>query len=111
MPLAPIIKIERQKWGAMGILQVIYGVILVCKCKLFYDITKKTPHAFVYDSNFPQKEMIECCGAIIDNISHAPICVLEEKYRKTKNSLNTVLKILIGRFNVEFVYKVNTNEI
>ena len=40
---------------------------------------------------FSRKVMSECCGAIIDNISLAPVCVLEEKYEKTKKALKIVL--------------------
>ena len=41
-----------------------------------------TSHGFVYENDFSQEEMSEYCGAIIDSISHAPIFLLEDKYRK-----------------------------
>ena len=52
-----------------------------------------TSHSIVYYSHLSQKQISVCCGAIIDNISHAPICVLQKIYRKTKNALNNVLNI------------------
>ena len=44
------------------------------------------------DSNFSKKEKIECCGAIISNISYAPICVLEGKDIKIKHTLKIMLR-------------------
>ena len=44
--------------------------------------------------------MSECCGAIIDNIYHAPIFVLEEK-SKTKNELNDVLMFFLEKLKRE----------
>ena len=67
----------------MGIFQVISDGVLVCICKVYYDINKiSTSHGFVYENDFSQEEMSEYCGAIIDSISHAPIFLLEDKYRK-----------------------------
>ena len=54
--ITPIIKLERQKWGALAILQVTYDGVFVCTCKLFSDITKGTAsNAFVYGINYEQK--------------------------------------------------------
>ena len=39
--------------------------------------------------------MSECCGAIVENKYHAAICVLKEKYRKTKNGLKNVLRMFL----------------
>ena len=76
---------ETQKIGVSGIIQVIDDGVFVCTCRVYWDIFKKiTPQAFVYDSNFAQKDKSECCGAIIDDRYHAPIGVLEEKDRKRK---------------------------
>ena len=78
MTITPILKIGRQKWGDLQIIQVIYDGPFLCTYKVFSDMTKaKTPLAFFYDIRFSQKEISECFGAIIDNISHAPIVVLE----------------------------------
>ena len=41
---------------------------------------------------FQKKDNSECCSAIIDNRSYAPICVLEEKDRKIKYALNNMLR-------------------
>ena len=38
-----------------------------------------------YDSNFKQKGKKNCCRAILDNISKAPICVPEKYDRVKKN--------------------------
>ena len=72
MTISPILKIERQKRDDLEVLQVIYDGVFVCTCKVFSDITKKISHAFVYDIIFSQKEIRECCGAIINNIYHGP---------------------------------------
>ena len=74
---------KRQGWGDLGIIQVIDDGFFVCKCKVFSYMTKTTTsHAFVYDSNFSQEYIGECCGSFIDNISYAPICVLEENIER-----------------------------
>ena len=71
--------------GAMGILLAIDDGVYVCICTLYYYVFKEvTQHTFIYNINFSAKENSECCGAIIDNRSYAPICLLEEKYRKSK---------------------------
>ena len=80
MTIAPILKIEREKMGTMGILLLIDDGVYVCICRFYSDVYGKyTPHAFVYDSHFVQLYNIECCGAIIDNRSVAPISVLKKK--------------------------------
>ena len=56
MTVTPILTIERQKRGTLGILQVIGDSVFVCICKVLSDSTKtETPHAFVYDSHFVQE--------------------------------------------------------
>ena len=61
--------------------------------------------------SFFKKENSECCGAIIDNISYAPICVLEEKYRKSKGALKNMLrKLFYANCIVEFALKVTAND-
>ena len=81
---------------AMGILLVIDDGVYVCICTLYYSVFKEvTQHAFVYDSHFLPLKKSELCGAIIDNISYALICVLKEKYRKIKGSLNNTLGVFL----------------
>ena len=81
--------------------------VFVFTCKVFFDMTKTTTsQAFVFHSNSEQKEISECCGEIIDNIFHAPIFILKEKYRKTKSALKNVLRIFEGICNVEFFTKL-----
>ena len=56
MTITPIMKIQRQKWGALGIFQAIDDCVFVYTCKVFYDMTKTTKsYAFVYESHFAQK--------------------------------------------------------
>ena len=53
MTIVPIIKIDREKMGAMTIMQVIYDAVYVFVCRVYLDVFKKyTLHAFVYDSHF-----------------------------------------------------------
>ena len=71
--------------GAMGILMIIDDGVYVCICNVYSSVFKEiTQHAFVYDSHFSTRNKSECCGAIIYNISYAPICILEGKYIKSK---------------------------
>ena len=77
----------------MVILLVIDDGAQVCICKVYYSVFKEyTQHAFFYDSHFSQLEKSECCGAIVDNISYAPICVLEENNGKIKAAINNILR-------------------
>ena len=63
--------------GGMGILLIIHNGIYVCICSVYSSVfLKVTQHAFIYDSHFSERKNSECCGAIIDNRSYAPICVL-----------------------------------
>ena len=34
MAIIPILKIDRQKWGALGILKIIDDGVFICKCKV-----------------------------------------------------------------------------
>ena len=66
--------------GAMRFLRLINDDVYVCILMVYSDVFKKyTSHSFVYDSHFAQLEKSEWCGAIIDNIYFAPICLPEEK--------------------------------
>ena len=82
--------------GAMRILLVIDDGVYVCICKVYYYVSNEyRPNSFVYDSNFSQLEKSECCGAIIDNRSYAPICVLEKKYRKSKHKMKNMIRLFL----------------
>ena len=97
--------------GAMRILLVIDDGVYVCICTVYYSVFKEvTQHAFIYDSHFSKKWKSEFCGSIIDNRSYAPICVLEEKYRKIKGAPNNMLKKFFDRnCIVDFSFKVTLN--
>ena len=83
MTIEPIFNIDREKKVTMGILLIIFEGVYVCICTVYSSVLKKvTQHALLYDSHFTSKEKRKCCGAIIDNMSYAPICVMEEKDRK-----------------------------
>ena len=112
MTITPLLNIDREKMGAMGILLVIDYGVYVCICTVYYSFFKEiTQHAFVYDSHFSTKEKSEYCGAIINNISYAPICVLEEKDRKIKGALNNMpRKLFDGTSIVYFAFKVTAND-
>ena len=97
--------------GTMVIIPVIDDGVYVCICKVFSSFFKKhTQHTFVYDSHFSPSENSECCGAIIDHISYAPIFVLEEKDRKSQTSLKKmVMKFFDGSCIVEYDFKGTEN--
>ena len=80
-------------------------------CTVYSSIFKEVAkQAFVCDSHFSTKEKIELCGAIIDNQSYAPICVMEEKDRKIKGALKNILrKFFDGNCIVGFVFKTTAN--
>ena len=79
--------------GCMKILLRINDGVYVFICSVYSNILKEfTQHAFVYDSYFSTKLNGACHGAIIDNRRYAPIFVLEEKDRETKNTLKNMLR-------------------
>ena len=70
-----------------------------------------TSHVFFYDSYFLQLDKSECCGVIINNIYYASICVLEEKYKISKTTLNNVLrKLFEGSCIVDYAFKVTASD-
>ena len=110
--IASVLHIEREKMGLLGIiLRIDYGVY-VCICTVYYKVLKQhTQHAFVYDVYFSKKVKSACRGEIIDNRKYAPICVLEGKDRKTKATLNNMLRNFFdGKCTVEYACIVTSHE-
>ena len=97
--------------GAMGILLVIDDGVYVCICTVYtYFFKEDTQHAFVYDGHFSTKYNSACCGAIIDNRSYSPICVMEVKYIKIKHILKNMLRdIFEGTCIVKYSFKVTSH--
>ena len=74
--------IERELWGAASILRRVNDGFYIYKCAVKYDEYKCwTKHAFIFDRHFKPLHQSKWCGALVDNISDAPIRVLEGKYR------------------------------
>ena len=49
MTIEIILKMERKKWGYLGIIKVIDDGVFVCTCKVFSNVIKTTSsHAFFY---------------------------------------------------------------
>ena len=111
MTIAPIINVEREKMGAMGILLVIGDGVYVFVCTVYSSVFKEyTQHAFIYDSHFSTLDNSEVCGSMIYNRLYAPIRVLEEKDRKSKATLeNTLSKFSDGNCIVKYEFKVTAN--
>ena len=63
----------------------------------FFRYYQNISHMHLFMKVILHKKSEYCC-ATIDNVSHAPICVLEEKDRKTKNALNNVLRFFWMNF-------------
>ena len=80
--IAPVLNIEREPMGPLGILMRIYDGFYVCIYTVYSKTLKKhTQHAFVYDRYFSTKVKSAWRGAIIDNKTYAPICILDKIYR------------------------------
>ena len=80
--IEPVLDIDRDKMGTLGILMRIKDGVYACICSVYSKILKEcAQHAFFYDSYFTTTGNSACHGAIIDNRRYSPICVLEEKYR------------------------------
>ena len=107
-----VFDIDWEKMGTLGILMRIKDGVYVCICSVYSKILKEnTQHAFFYDSYFTTTVNNGCQGAIIDNRRHAPICVLEEKYRETKQKLKNMLRNFFeGTFNVKYAFKITSRD-
>ena len=78
---------------------------------LFLCFKKVIEHAFVYDSHFSATKKSKLCGAIIDNRSYTPICIMEGKYIKIKAGLKNMLrKLFYVKCIMEFSFKVTAHD-
>ena len=85
MRVTPVSGIEIEPWGVSCILIIVNDGVYICICNVKSDEYKCwTKHAFVYDSHFKPLHHSKCFRDLIDNISDATICVLEDKDRATK---------------------------
>ena len=112
MTIASVLHIERKQMGPLGILMRIDDGVYVYICTVYSKVFKQhTQHAFVYDIYFSTKVKSACRGAIIDNRTYEPICVLEEKDRETKDTLKNMLRELFeGTCIAKFAFKVISHE-
>ena len=112
MTIAPVLNIEREKMGPLKILLRIDDGVYVCNCTVYSDALKQyTQHTFVYDRHFSTKEKSACCGEIIDNITYAPICVLEGKYKTRKHTpKNMIRNFFEGTCLVKYEFKVTSHD-
>ena len=106
MTIAPVLNIEIEQMGPLGILVRIDDGVYVCICTVYFNVLKQhIQHTFVYDSYFSTKEKSAFRGAIIYNRTYAPICVLEGKDRKNKDTLNNVIrKFFDGNYIVKYSF-------
>ena len=93
--IAPILQMERHQCSAFLIIRIIDDGVFICTCKIASSDETKTIsyRAFVYDRNFA-KNMMNCCGAIVDMRSYVSVCILDlmhqflyckKKIEKSKN--------------------------
>ena len=111
MNIAPVLTIEREKNGTMGIVPKIDDGVYVWICTIYTENLKQfTQNAFVYDIHFLTKKNSEWWGKIIDSRSYAPIYVLEEKDRKRKNTLkNMLMSFFEGKCIMKYEFKVTAH--
>ena len=106
MTIAPVINIEREQMGPLGILMRIDDGVYVCNFSVYSFFFNHTKHAYVYDIFFSTKEKSASCGEIIDNITYALICVLKEKDISNKDTLKNIFrKFFDGNFIVWYAFK------
>ena len=112
MTIAPVLNTEREKMGPLGILMIIDDGVYVCNCTIYSIVLKQhTQHAFVYDSYFSATLESACRGAIIDYRKYSPICVLEEKEIKRKDTLKNMLrKFFEGTCTLNYAFKVASRD-
>ena len=110
--IEPVLDIDRDKMGTLGIMTRIKDSVYVCICSVYSKILKEcTQHAFVYDSYFTTTGNNTCQGEIIDNRRYAPICVLEEKDRETRKKLKDMLRNFFeGTCVVKYAFKITSRD-
>ena len=90
--IAPVLNIEREKMGTLGILLKIEDDVYVCICTVYTEILKHfTQHPFVYDSHFQQNRRVNTVvqSLIIDHMH--PSMYWREKI-KIINTLKNMLR-------------------
>ena len=93
----PVAIIEIEDWGAVSILRRVNDGVYICTCSVRSDEYKcKIKHVFFYDSHFKPLHQQIFCWYIIDNISDAPIYVLEDIYIQTNINLKHSLKLSLA---------------
>ena len=110
--IEPVLYIDRDKMGTLGIITRIKDSVYVCICSVYSNILKEcTQHAFVYDSYFTTTGNNARQGSIIDNRRYAPIYVLEEKDRTTIKKLKIMLRNFFeGTCSVKYAFKINSRD-
>ena len=71
MNIAPVLNIDREKMGTIGILLIIDDGVYVCICTVFsYVLKEYKQHSFVYYSHFQQKRRVNTVvqSLIIDHM-------------------------------------------
>ena len=71
MRIAPILNIEREKMGTLGILMRIDDNVYVCNCTVYSYVSKQfTQQAFIYEIHFQQKRRVHAVvqSLIIDHM-------------------------------------------
>ena len=108
---SPVLGIEREKMGPLGILLRINDGVYVFICSVYSNILKQwTQHAFFYDSYFTTKVKSACHGTIIYNRRYAPICVLEKKDGETKKLKNIRRKFFEVNCIVKYALKITSRD-
>ena len=97
MTVTPVLNIEWEPLGAYCILRKVNDRVYICPCSVRYKYyICKTKHALIYDSHFKHLHEPKGCGAIIDNRSDSPICVMGDNDIETNIYLKHALKFSFG---------------
>ena len=110
--IAPVLKIEIEKIGTLGILTRIGDGVYVCNCTVYSYVSKQfTQHSFVYENHFSTREKSACCGGIIYNRLYGPTYELKEKYRESKHILENILRDFFeGTCIMKYAFKNTSHE-
>ena len=92
MTKTPLSKIEKEKCCEDNIVRKVYNGVYIRTCKLTnIESNYTTSHGFFYRSHFKLLRQKKWCGALVDNIKSASICVLGENYIESKHNLKKSL--------------------
>ena len=109
--IEPVLDIDREKMGTLGILMRIKDGVYVCIYSVYSKILKEyTQHAFVYESYFTTTGNNACQGAIVDNRDMHPSVYWKKKIEKNSKITIMLRNFFEGTCTVKYAFKITSRD-